>query len=83
MGGKHFGELHRVRGLITYKISPFEQRAFAGFISTGIGNSFRRFRGQALRVLPPFILGYLIYDSVEKKHHHLLRKDPAEFANDK
>jgi len=28
--GKGFGELAKIHGLITYKISPFEQRAFAG-----------------------------------------------------
>ncbi|CAB3366757.1 Hypothetical predicted protein [Cloeon dipterum] len=82
MGGKHFGELYKVRGLITYKISPFEQRAFAGFISHGIANTIRRFRGQALRVIPPFIATYLIYDSVEKQHHHMLRKNPADYEND-
>jgi ubiquinol-cytochrome c reductase subunit 8 len=50
--GKHFGELYKIRGLISYKISPYEQRAFAGFLSQGVGNSFRRFREQALRVIP-------------------------------
>jgi ubiquinol-cytochrome c reductase subunit 8 len=52
MGGKHFGELYKIRGLITYKLSPYEQRAFAGFFGQGLGNTFRRFREQSLRVLP-------------------------------
>jgi len=56
MGGKHFGELYKIRGLITYKISPYEQRAFAGMISHGLGNSFRRFREQALRVIPRMLI---------------------------
>lgn len=52
MGGHHFGELAKVRGIITYKISPFEQRAFANAISKGVPNTFRRFRSSVFRVVP-------------------------------
>lgn len=51
MGG-HFGELAKVNGIVIHKISPFEQRAFAGVLSKGIPNTFRRFRGQVFRVTP-------------------------------
>lgn len=51
MGG-HFGELAKVRGIVTYKISPFEQRAFAKAISHGVPNMFRRFRSNVFRVAP-------------------------------
>ena len=40
--GKHFGELAKLRGIIQFRISPHEQRAFAGAISQGIPNVFRR-----------------------------------------
>lgn len=50
--GKHFGELAKIRGLITYKLSPHEQRAYAGAISNGIPNMFRRFRESVFRVAP-------------------------------
>lgn len=50
--GKHFGELAKIRGLITYKLSHHEQRAFAGAISHGVPNTFRRFRDVVFRVLP-------------------------------
>ncbi|XP_055377827.1 cytochrome b-c1 complex subunit 8 [Condylostylus longicornis] len=80
--GAHFGNLAKVHGIVTYKISPFEQKAFAGAISHGVPNTIRRIRTSVFRVVPPFIIGYLIYDLVEKEHDRLLRKDPAEFAND-
>lgn len=50
--GKHFGELAKVRGIITYKLSPFEQKAFAGVVSQGLPNVFRRVLANVLRVAP-------------------------------
>merc|ERR1711976_15571 len=81
--GKHFGNLGvKVSGVITYSLSPFEQKAFAGVISHGVPNLFRRFRGQVLRVAPPFVLGYLVYDWGEKENKRAARKDPAQFAEE-
>ncbi|GAB0091051.1 cytochrome b-c1 complex subunit 8 [Sergentomyia squamirostris] len=80
--GQHFGELAKVRGIVTYKLSPFEQRAFAGVLSHGVPNTLRRIRSSIFRVLPPFIVGYLVYDYVETLHHHMSRKNPADYAND-
>ncbi|CAK1551748.1 unnamed protein product [Leptosia nina] len=80
--GKHFGELAKIRGLISYRISPYEQRAFAGAISNGLPNIFRRFRECVFRVAPPFIIGYLVYNGVETEHRRLSRKNPADFEND-
>ncbi|CAH0397416.1 unnamed protein product [Chilo suppressalis] len=80
--GLHFGELAKIRGLITYKISHHEQRAFAGAISNGIPNIFRRFRESVFKWAPPFIIGYLVYEGVEREHHRLGRKNPADFEND-
>ncbi|XP_068249146.1 cytochrome b-c1 complex subunit 8 [Palaemon carinicauda] len=80
--GHGFGQLAYVRGIIKFSLSPFEQRAFAGAISHGVPNMFRRFRSQVLKVAPPFIIGYLIYQSVEAKHAQMMRKNPADFEND-
>jgi len=80
--GLHFGQLAKIRGVVTYKLSPFEQRAFAGAISKGIPNIFRRVMENFFIVAPPFVVSYVIYDQVEKEHHRLSRKDPAEFEND-
>uniref|UniRef100_A0A1L8E0W6 Cytochrome b-c1 complex subunit 8 n=1 Tax=Nyssomyia neivai TaxID=330878 RepID=A0A1L8E0W6_9DIPT len=81
MGG-HFGELAKVRGIVTYKLSPFEQKAFAGFLTHAIPNTFRRFRSSVFRVVPPFIVGYCIYDYVETMHTQMSRKNPKDFEND-
>ncbi|XP_055692071.1 cytochrome b-c1 complex subunit 8 isoform X2 [Lutzomyia longipalpis] len=80
--GKHFGELAKVRGIVTYKLSPFEQRAFAGVISHGIPNTLRRIRSSIFRVVPPFIIGYIVYDAVESRHTQLSRKNPKDYEND-
>ena len=48
--GKHFGELARLRGIISFKISPHEQRAFAGLLSQGLPNTFRRILSEAFYV---------------------------------
>ncbi|XP_037032125.1 cytochrome b-c1 complex subunit 8 [Bradysia coprophila] len=80
--GKEFGHLAKVYGIVTYKLSPFEQRAFAGAISKGVPNMFRRFRSNVFTVAPPFIIGYLVYDYVESLHTKLTRKNPADFADD-
>lgn len=50
--GKEFGHLAKVYGIVTYKLSPFEQRAFAGAISKGVPNMFRRFRSNVFTIAP-------------------------------
>lgn len=50
--GAHFGELAKIRGIVYYKLSPYEQKAFSGVLSNGIPNIFRRFRSSVFRVVP-------------------------------
>lgn len=50
--GKHFGELAKVRGIVQFRLSPHEQRAFAGAISQGLPNIFRRIRSEIFFVAP-------------------------------
>lgn len=50
--GRHFGDLARVRHVITYSLSPFEQRAFANYFSKGIPNVWRRFTSSFFKVAP-------------------------------
>ncbi|KAG5673846.1 hypothetical protein PVAND_003857 [Polypedilum vanderplanki] len=82
MGGQHFGELAKVRGIVIHKLSPYEQKAFAGAISKGVPNTFRRISSQIFRVVPPFIVGYFVYNYVEGLHDSYLRKNPKDFEND-
>lgn len=50
--GRHFGNLARIRHVITYSISPFEQKAFPNYFSKGIPNVWRRFRASVFKVAP-------------------------------
>lgn len=40
--GKIFGELYKIRGIVYYRLSPFELKAFHGAISKGFGRTLRR-----------------------------------------
>ncbi|XP_012280334.1 cytochrome b-c1 complex subunit 8 [Orussus abietinus] len=80
--GKEFGNLHKIYGIVTFRISPHEQKPFAGLISHSIPNIIRRFKDSVLRVVPPFVITYLIIDVAEKEHHRLSRKNPKDFEND-
>ncbi|XP_055598276.1 cytochrome b-c1 complex subunit 8 [Uranotaenia lowii] len=80
--GHGFGELAKVRGIVTHKISPYEQRAFAGWFEKAIPNTLRRIRSQIFIVAPPFVVGYLVYNYVESLHTQLGRKNPKDFEND-
>ncbi|NXD97758.1 QCR8 protein, partial [Chaetorhynchus papuensis] len=80
--GKHFGNLARVRHVITYSLSPFEQRAFPNVLSHGVPNVGRRFTSQVLKVVPPLAIGYLIYSWGTQEFERLKRKNPADYEND-
>ncbi|BFZ24160.1 hypothetical protein BsWGS_27199 [Bradybaena similaris] len=74
--GMHWGEMCKdIRGVIMFSLSPYEQKTFANAFTHGFPNMVRRFNGQILRVAPPFIVGYLIYDWANKEHDRLQRKD--------
>ncbi|XP_044254203.1 cytochrome b-c1 complex subunit 8 [Tribolium madens] len=80
--GHGFGQLYKLRGIITYRLSPFELKAFSGIFSHGVPNTLRRIKEEFLYVVPPLLLGYVVYDQVEKEHQRLMRKNPADFEND-
>merc|ERR1711963_111796 len=79
--GLGFGNLHKSRGIVAYRLSPFEQRAFAGITKAPL-NFLRRIRGNVFTVAPPFIVAYLVYNWGEAEYARLSRKNPADFAND-
>ncbi|XP_033115645.1 cytochrome b-c1 complex subunit 8-like [Anneissia japonica] len=82
MGGQEFGKLAKYRHVITYSLSPYAQKPFAGYFSQGMPNLWRRFRSKVFIVSPPMIVAYLIYTWGTNTHAKLARKDPAQFAND-
>jgi len=71
-----------IRGTTKYHLSPFEQKAFAGVISTGLPNTLWRIRSSFFTTVPTFVLSYLIYDSAEKEHERLARKLPGQFDHE-
>ncbi|XP_076360103.1 ubiquinol-cytochrome c reductase ubiquinone-binding protein [Tachypleus tridentatus] len=79
--GLRFGELAKIRGIIYYRLSPFEQRAFAGLFTHSLPNLFRRIRSQIFVIVPPFVVGYMVYDWGEKEHERLMRKQPADVTS--
>lgn len=50
--GKGFGELYKIRGIVTYKISPFEIKAFHGVFTHGIPRTLRRIADNFFYVVP-------------------------------
>lgn len=74
---QHFGELAKVRGIVIHKISPFEQKAFAGAISKGFPNTLRRISNSVFRIVPRKLNyevyeGFLIYTYMKEFHHLVL-----------
>ncbi|XP_010337103.1 cytochrome b-c1 complex subunit 8 [Saimiri boliviensis] len=81
--GLQFGNLTRMRHVISYSLSPFEQRAFPNVFSKGVPNVVRRTRESFLRVVPPFIGFYLLYTWGTEEFERSKRKNPADYENDK
>lgn len=80
--GKQFGELARMSGIVTYRLSPHEQKAFPDKPFDILMNVKRRIGENIFRVLPPFIVAYLIYDWANKDFVRRMRKNPKDFEND-
>ncbi|CAG5130355.1 unnamed protein product [Candidula unifasciata] len=77
--GMHWGNMCRnIRGIYIYSLSPYEQKAFHNVLLKGVPNMVRRIRGQIFRVLPPFIIGYVIYAWAIEEHQRLQRKSPRD-----
>ncbi|ORX51339.1 UcrQ family protein [Hesseltinella vesiculosa] len=62
------------RGVVTYVLSPFEQRMFAGVLHNAVFNTSRRVLSQVPYMGTAFALGYFIYTSAKSKHAFLSSK---------
>ena len=72
---KEFGNLGvRVRHVITYSLSPFEQRTFAGLLTKSPGNAVRRFFDNVFIVAPGLITAGVIMYFSKKEHDRRMRK---------
>ena len=80
--GKQFGNLIRARNIITFTLSPYGQRLFAGFFSKGIPNNIRRFSEEIPYILPSAVICSMVYYFGTKNFEARRRKNPADFEND-
>ena len=80
--GKQFGNLIRGRNIITYVLSPYGQRLFAGYFSRGIPNIIRRFSEEIPYIMPSAIICSMVYYFGTKDFERRLKKNPADFEND-
>ena len=72
--GKGFGNLGiRVRHIITYSLSPFEQRAFAGMLTKSPGNVVRRFFDNVFIFSPGLILAGVVMHYSKKEHDRRIK----------
>lgn len=72
----------RVKHIITYSLSPYEQKAFAGVISKGVPNIIRRATEEIPFMLPGLGTAWLVYYFGTKDFHRRQRKNPADYEND-
>lgn len=73
--GKHFGELAFIRGIVYYKLSPHEQKPFAGAFTRGVLNVFQRTSATVLYWLPrKYCKNYLeVVQSTSQLHEITLK----------
>ncbi|XP_004342911.1 UcrQ family protein [Capsaspora owczarzaki ATCC 30864] len=79
MGHRVFGNLIKYRHVVTYSLSPYEQRPFAGF-SKSFGNMYRRASEGFWNAGPALILGIVVYKWANDANAATHRKNPADYA---
>lgn len=72
--GKHFGNLYYIRNIVYYRVSSYEQKAFANFGKESIRNLFNEFKKHGPVILPPFALAYLAVKGCEAERMRMVRK---------
>lgn len=80
--GKTFGNLYYIRNVVYYRVSNYEQRAFANFWKDSMVNIFNEFKTHAPYILPPFTIGYLAVRWAEAERERMVRKDPSLYKDD-
>ncbi|KAJ1980240.1 ubiquinol--cytochrome-c reductase subunit 8 [Dimargaris cristalligena] len=76
MGDHSFGNLGgpKQRGIVSYRLSSYEQRVFAGVFKKGFYNVIRRFSANVLYIGPPMIASYMVYSWAKKRNTYLNSK---------
>ncbi|KAK9332975.1 cytochrome b-c1 complex subunit 8 [Lipomyces starkeyi] len=81
-GGGHHGYMGwwgdmggpKQRGIITYSVSPYAQKPFAGAFNNAIFNTFRRVSSQAFYVVLPAGLLVYVINSAKQRNAYLYSK---------
>uniref|UniRef100_A0A5F8G2B7 Cytochrome b-c1 complex subunit 8 n=1 Tax=Monodelphis domestica TaxID=13616 RepID=A0A5F8G2B7_MONDO len=84
--GHEFGNLIWIKHIISYSLSPFQQRAFPNYFLKGISNMTRWMQDSILCVtspLLPFIGFYLLYNWGTQEFENSKKKSPDAFEKDK
>ena len=82
MGGASWNNawwLDRVRGVYTYGLSPFYQRAVFGNIGREMYLLKQFVKNKTLTVGPLLLGTVALMHWANEEYHHLLRKDPKEY----
>lgn len=80
--GKTFGNLYYIRNIVYYKVSSYEQRAFANFWKESIVNTFNEIRNHGPYIVPPFAIAYLALQWGKAERERMIRKDPSLIPDD-
>jgi len=70
------------KGITTYSLSSNRQNPLAGAGHAAIFNTWRRFKGSVLYVVPPFVAYYYIMDWAERRNHFLNSKEGRALVGD-
>lgn len=80
--GKTFGNLYYIRNIVYYKVSSYEQRAFAHFWKDSFKNVFNEIRTNAPFIVPPFAIAYLAVEWGKAERERMIRKDRSLIPDD-
>lgn len=80
--GKKFGDLYYIRNIVYYKVSSYEQRAFANFWRESIRNIFNEIKEHGPYIAPPSAVAYLALRWGQAEREKMIRKDPNLYKDD-
>lgn len=65
--------MQKQKGIVTYGMSPNRQNPLAGTAHAAVFNTWRRFKGQVLYVVPPFLVAYYVMNWATERLVQLVR----------
>eukprot|EP00055_Hartaetosiga_balthica_P018725 m.135248 g.135248 ORF g.135248 m.135248 type:complete len:84 (+) comp9878_c0_seq1:55-306(+) len=78
-----FGHLYKgAKGVITFQLSPFRQKAVGSFFTTGVVSGIKYAAQELPPMLPAMISGAFLFKWASDNFAQNLRKNPADYVND-